>query len=131
MKNAKYLSCESIQNALYLAPDEIKTCCKRFWHLDEFKVDVVITPEIEIDEDKINIVTSIGVDNNAVFQKIRGADKLDAVIEDVRVYSEINPINVTIKYITMVCTGILPALTPHLNQEKSLFTGRGHILSIY
>jgi sulfatase maturation enzyme AslB (radical SAM superfamily) len=243
MKNAKYLSCESIQNAVYLAPEEIRTCCKRFWHLDEFKGDVVIIPEIEdgvissetirkakdniileinnntnspcsgcpwmhckdwdklnpraikfislehntvcnfrciycdevyyggkkcqynilktlqslknaesyageieriswgggeptldsqfakilqyllkhfpstlvtiftnssvfsqqikdaIDEDKINIVTSIDAGSNAVFQKMRGADKLDAVIENVRVYSEINPINVTIKYI--------------------------------
>lgn len=46
---SSYWSCESVQSAVYLAPDEIRTCCKRFWYDGEFKGDVVIIPAADPD----------------------------------------------------------------------------------
>ena len=38
----KSLSCEYLHHAVYLAPDELRHCCKRFFHKGEMKGDVKV-----------------------------------------------------------------------------------------
>ncbi|MDA7818351.1 glycosyltransferase [Sulfurimonas sp.] len=38
----KSWSCFDLHNSVFLAPDEIRTCCKRYFHNNEFKGDVVL-----------------------------------------------------------------------------------------
>ena len=38
-KNTK-ISCRFLQRAVYYAPDELRHCCKRFYHKGEMKGDV-------------------------------------------------------------------------------------------
>lgn len=38
----KSWSCFDLHNSIFLAPDEIRTCCKRYFHKDELKGDVVL-----------------------------------------------------------------------------------------
>ena len=42
MNNKKTFSCNSLHNALYLAPDELRHCCKRFYVNGKMKGDVKI-----------------------------------------------------------------------------------------
>ena len=40
----KKLSCTALQSSVYLAPDELRHCCKRFFYKGELKGDVQIFP---------------------------------------------------------------------------------------
>ena len=42
MSNSKFYSCEDLQESIFLGPDEIRTCCKRFFHEGELRGDVVL-----------------------------------------------------------------------------------------
>ena len=44
MNSKKTLSCSALHNALYLAPDELRHCCKRFYVNGKMKGDVKIFP---------------------------------------------------------------------------------------
>jgi len=44
MENKKTFSCSALHNALYLAPDELRHCCKRFYVKGKMKGDVKIFP---------------------------------------------------------------------------------------
>ena len=40
----KKISCTALQSSIYLAPDELRHCCKRFFYKGEMKGDVQIFP---------------------------------------------------------------------------------------
>ena len=73
MKLSETYSCEDLQNSVYLAPDQIRTCCKRFFVKGELRGDVVLldvkdnvqpTPKVIL-EAKQELVRQIneGIDN--------------------------------------------------------------------
>ena len=53
----KKISCTALQSSIYLAPDELRHCCKRFFYKGEMKGDVQIFPVKKNEEIKIeNII---------------------------------------------------------------------------
>jgi poly(ribitol-phosphate) beta-N-acetylglucosaminyltransferase len=73
-KPEKSLSCPSLHNEIYLGPDEIRTCCKRFFVQGEKKGDVVlkkVQPNEEITPEKIL------KEKQRLFKKINSGEEND------------------------------------------------------
>ena len=78
----KSWSCYDLQNSVFLAPDEIRTCCKRFFHENKMKGDVVLIRQDQpggqisfraISEAKKKTIREINRDN---FEPCRGCPYL-------------------------------------------------------
>ena len=73
-KPEKSLSCPSLHNEIYLGPDEIRTCCKRFFVQGEKRGDVVlkkVQPNEEITPEKIL------KEKQRLFKKINSGEEND------------------------------------------------------
>ena len=73
-RSEKSLSCPSLHNEIYLGPDEIRTCCKRFFVEGEKKGDVILK-KVQPNED----VTSemILKEKQKLFKKINSGEAND------------------------------------------------------
>ena len=66
--NMKYLSCKDIESSLYIAPNEIRSCCQRFFHKNKMRGD---TKLLEIKDGITPKANEIKKAREDLFEKIQ------------------------------------------------------------
>lgn len=74
MSDGKFYSCEDLQESLFLGPDEIRTCCKRFFHEDELRGDVVLLKTSGVEQPTANLILEA---KNKLIENINKGVKTD------------------------------------------------------
>ncbi len=105
MKKFKY-SCDYLHHSIYLAPNELRNCCKRFFHKGKMKGDVKILnvdkfEDIDVDriiQSKNDLLNKI---NNGVENDCTGCPYLVK-----RDWDEINQKNFEVKHISVESTSV-------------------------
>ena len=64
----KYLSCKDIESSLYIAPNEIRSCCQRFFHKNKMRGD---TKLLEIKDGITPKANEIKKAREDLFEKIQ------------------------------------------------------------
>lgn len=108
---ASYLSCKDLENSLFLAPNEIRACCKRFFVDGNQKGDVVLLPA----DEKITYDDIVNA-KEALISEINAGTSSDCAgcpyIERYAVKSNINTIDYisfeNFSYCNMRCTYCSP-----------------------
>ena len=70
----KTLSCRFLQRAIYFAPDELRHCCKRYFHDGEMKGDVRIFP---VNSEKDFSLEKVITEKRNILGKINRGEKTD------------------------------------------------------
>lgn len=130
--NKKKLSCEALHHSIYLAPNEFRHCCKRFFYKGKMKGDVKITSVY--DDGDVNI-------DNIVDSKKSLFDKINSGTENEctgcpylykKEWPEINKKNFNLKQISVESTSVCSmkctycsdmyygGLKPNYNVDKTL-----------
>ena len=105
MKKYKY-SCDYLHHSIYLAPNELRNCCKRFFHKGEMKGDVKI---INVDKYEDIDVSKIIENKNELLHKINNGVENDCtgcpyLVK--RDWEEITPQNFQVKHISVESTSV-------------------------
>ena len=64
----KYKSCKDVESSLYIAPNEIRSCCQRFFYKDKMRGDAKL---LEIDEGKTPTANDIANARSKIFDDIQ------------------------------------------------------------
>lgn len=64
----KYKSCKDIEGSIYIAPNEIRSCCQRFFYKDKMRGDAKL---IDIENDETPNANDISVARQQLFEKIQ------------------------------------------------------------
>ena len=102
----KSLSCEYLHHAVYLAPDELRHCCKRFFHKGEMKGDVKVIDIKSNDDFKVeDIINS----KNELIRKLNNGEENDCTgcpYLERKNWPEINKKNFSLNLVSVESTSI-------------------------
>ena len=68
----KYKVCKYIQDSLYVAPNEIRACCQRFFHNGEIRGDAKL---LDITEGVTPTAENIKISREKIFNEIQSDQK--------------------------------------------------------
>jgi len=102
----KSLSCEYLHHAVYLAPNELRHCCKRFFHKGEMKGDVKV---INIEKNEDFNVEDIIKSKNELLKKLNNGEENECTgcpYLERKNWPEINKNNFSLNLVSVESTSI-------------------------